>query len=166
MTKNEWLEGLRENLVAELPRSELDNHIMYYRDYIDQESGNKPITKVLDSLGEPRLIAKTIIDSYRMQRGDQDAYSDEGKFDYSNIYNSYKNKTSVESEDTMNKNSRGYRTYHISAIRWYHKVLVFAILALIISIIVIIGGIILRLVFTLGIPILAVILGYRLLKKR
>lgn len=166
MSKNEWLDGLREALMSELPQNEIDNNLMYYRDYIEQQMSMNQETEVLQSLGEPRLIAKTIIDTYKLQRGN-DAYGENASnYDYSNMYEqnrSDRNET-VDESGNVEKNHTSY--YHVGQIRWYHKAIFFAILAILLVVVIFIGGVLLRFFFMFGLPILIILLLIQLLKRR
>ena len=62
MTKQEFLDGLRRSLVNGLETAEINEHIRYYSDYIDSKIRmGIPEEEVMASLGEPRLIAKTLL---------------------------------------------------------------------------------------------------------
>ena len=62
MTKQEFLEGLRRSLTGGMSYAEVNEHIHYYSDYIDSRIRmGIPETEVMASLGEPRLIAKTLL---------------------------------------------------------------------------------------------------------
>ncbi len=64
MTKAEFLATLRSKLMGEVSTLELENTIRYYEEYIsDAVRGGKLEEAVLDELGNPLLIAKTIIDT-------------------------------------------------------------------------------------------------------
>lgn len=64
MKKNEFLRKLREFLSYELPGRLVEKNINYYREYIEGEvNKGTPEGKVLDELGDPQLIARTIIDA-------------------------------------------------------------------------------------------------------
>lgn len=64
MTKSEFLNGLKEALVGEVNATEVNNQLLYYERYIEEEvRSGKTEQEVLASLGEPRLIAKTIIET-------------------------------------------------------------------------------------------------------
>ena len=62
MSKQEFLDGLRRSLSGGLEPREINEHIRYYSDYIDSQIrmgvGEE---EVMASLGEPRLIAKTLL---------------------------------------------------------------------------------------------------------
>ena len=62
MSKQEFLDGLRRSLTGGLESQEVNEHIRYYSDYIDtQIRMGKSEEMVMNSLGEPRLIAKTLL---------------------------------------------------------------------------------------------------------
>lgn len=64
MTKSEFLEILRQQLDGEMPSGEIYSNIHYYDQYIDKElSSGKTEEDVMNELGDPRLIAKTLIDA-------------------------------------------------------------------------------------------------------
>ena len=62
MSKQEFLDGLRRSLAAGLESQEINEHIRYYSEYIDSQirMGVRE-EEVMNSLGEPRLIAKTLL---------------------------------------------------------------------------------------------------------
>ena len=62
MTKQEFLDGLRRSLTGGMETSEVNEHINYYSQYIDSQirMGSSE-EEVMASLGEPRLIAKTLL---------------------------------------------------------------------------------------------------------
>ena len=62
MLKQEFLDSLRRSLSGSLEPSEVNEHISYYSEYIDSQirKGNSE-EEVMASLGEPRLIAKTLL---------------------------------------------------------------------------------------------------------
>ena len=64
MTKKEFLNILYEQLSDQMPEAKASAHTQYYHDYIQDaiKRGQKE-KQVLDSLGDPRLIAKTLIDT-------------------------------------------------------------------------------------------------------
>ena len=64
MNKREYLNKLREYLAYELPEHYVQKNLNYYSDYIDTEvAGGKSLPAVLDDLGDPQLIARSIIDA-------------------------------------------------------------------------------------------------------
>lgn len=64
MSKKEFLDTLRSQLEGELSQNEINGHIRYYRDYIEQQMrSGKSEQQVLDELGSPVFIAKTLLDT-------------------------------------------------------------------------------------------------------
>ena len=62
MNRQEFIENLRVALSGQLPVALVKDHINYYEEYIRTEVLNgRSEREVLASLGDPRLIARTII---------------------------------------------------------------------------------------------------------
>lgn len=92
MTKREFLEELKDALSEQLPQNQVAEHVSYYMNYIEKRkrSGSSE-DEVLDMLGDPRLIARTILDTtpgskdnqnYFYEQTMQDAQSEVEKKDY------------------------------------------------------------------------------------
>ena len=63
MTKEEFIEQLEDTLVGEVSNAVVYDNKQYYQRYIFREVKNGRSEKeVIDGLGDPRLIARTIID--------------------------------------------------------------------------------------------------------
>lgn len=64
MRRTEFLEALRDALNGEIAPEDIRNNLDYYDQYIRSEmAGGKSEEEVTDELGDPQLIAKTIIDT-------------------------------------------------------------------------------------------------------
>ncbi len=64
MDREKFLEILQTQLEGEIPSPEISRHLAYYRDFIDQKlRAGQAESDVLEELGDPRLIAKTLIDT-------------------------------------------------------------------------------------------------------
>lgn len=64
MKKQEFLDKLKAALEGELSHLEITYQLEYYNGYINEEiKKGVPEESVIDALGDPRLIAKTIIDT-------------------------------------------------------------------------------------------------------
>lgn len=62
MNKQEFIDRLRAALNGKIPASQVDENIDYYNDYINVEiRKGRTEEDVMESLGDPRLIARTII---------------------------------------------------------------------------------------------------------
>ena len=63
MNKQEFLKILRDTLQSQLSSRETENHVEYYRTYIEEQMREgKTEIEILDVLGDPRLIARTILE--------------------------------------------------------------------------------------------------------
>lgn len=72
MNKTKFLEGLKEALQGELSAAEINTQLLYYERYIDDELRKGRTEKdILEELGSPRLIARTIIET----KGNNGSYS-------------------------------------------------------------------------------------------
>ena len=69
MTEDDFLRELRIALQGRIPQSQVNQELSYYQNYIIEES-RKGRTKeqVIFDLGEPALIAKTVVASYENRR--------------------------------------------------------------------------------------------------
>ena len=126
MTKQEFLDALRRMLNRELEADEVADNIRYYSDYIDDAvRSGKSETQVLSELGDPRMIARTILD-VDQQKEEQADYYDQ------------RDAVFTESEDggyqadEDENNPGGFRTHHfeVQASSW--KVWLVLILVLIV----------------------------------
>lgn len=62
MNKQEFIDRLRTALNGRIPASDVEETVNYYQDYINMEMRKgKSQEEVLKALGDPRLIARTII---------------------------------------------------------------------------------------------------------
>lgn len=66
MEKTEFLEQLRQSLSGRIEADKVTDHLRYYEDYINTQMRlGRTENEVLDSLGSPRLIARTITDTQK-----------------------------------------------------------------------------------------------------
>lgn len=134
MAKEEFLLKLREALTGEIPEYQIEEHIRYYREYLSDSADGKTEDERLAELGEPRLIAKTILAAAEIRtesinQGSRDA-----------AYTQYE-------EEGQNTDGHGFRTHVFTwdGLAWYQKVMVIFIGA---ALLVVLAGI-----FILGINI-------------
>lgn len=74
MTKTEFLQGLKSALENELDARTVQENVHYYERYIEDEvKKGKPEKEVLETLGDPWVIARNIMDSPGGATG-KDAY--------------------------------------------------------------------------------------------
>ena len=75
MSKQEFLDTLRRALARELSESEVADNINYYWNYIEQQvASGKSEEQVLSELGDPRLIARTILQVDQQKEEAADPY--------------------------------------------------------------------------------------------
>lgn len=78
MRKEEFMDGLKNALTGEVSQRVLMENLNYYEDYIIIEMRKgRTEEEVLEELGNPRLIAKTIIDMNSESNGVARSYYDE-----------------------------------------------------------------------------------------
>lgn len=80
MNKTEFIEILRNTLTGEVDGSVVSENVQYYTQYIQsQMNQGRSEQEIMDELGDPRLIARTIIDTSAggaYHNGSQSAYSE------------------------------------------------------------------------------------------
>jgi len=150
MNKSEYLQILREALEGELNPLDIENNIRYYDQYIGNRSIDD-IEKILGELGDPRLIAKSIIEA------DRAAKQKDGMGHQSHQDDYYKN---------TDNNSQSHGRNLGKVLTWYNKLFLFAIIMFIIMLIIFLGSIMLKILFTIGIPILFIIALVQLFNNR
>lgn len=97
MTKQEFLTELRHALEGQLPAQDIEENIHYYDAYF-RDSG-KPEKEVCEELGDPRLIARSLIDSFVASKGPMaDFYTKQARDEYSRDHqnNAYHREDSQE----------------------------------------------------------------------
>ena len=147
MTKKEFLDILTESLAGNVPASEIEENIRYYKDYI--ESGEESEEKALEQLGDPHLIARTIIDSFIASKGPMaDFYKEQARNEYSRTTSGEEN--SGEGTD--------YRQYEYKrgfghSIRWYEKILLLVLVIGIIAFVLFLGGLAAVIIIRIVLPV-------------
>ena len=80
MTKTEFLQILREELDGRVPYSVIQENLNYYNSYIDGETAKgRPELQVIEELGGPRIIARTIVDATLDTEDRPDGFSPTGE---------------------------------------------------------------------------------------
>lgn len=140
MNRNEFLNGLREALENDLSGQAVQENVAYYKRYIEEEvKKGRREEEVLEELGDPWLIAKTISGSPNAEQG------------YQTVNESYVNEERQSREQSPRVHVLGLDT-------WWKKLLaIVAVVAVIAGIISIVTGII-ALVMPVVVPVLCVIL--------
>lgn len=72
MSRREFIEELKIALSAELGSYEVNDNISYYEEYIESElKKGMSEEEIFKELGEPRLIAKTIMDTAKLEEKEE-----------------------------------------------------------------------------------------------
>lgn len=81
MKRDEFLAGFHDALIGKVPDSVIQDNLNYYRNYINSQiSSGRSEEEVLNMLGDPRLLAKTVEESSKYA-GDSNGYSRSAGFD-------------------------------------------------------------------------------------
>lgn len=73
MNKTEYVKTIEKALVGHVSAQELQDIVAYYRDYIDMEiRKGRAEQEVLDQLGNPRLLAKSVIAARQQKENTKD----------------------------------------------------------------------------------------------
>jgi len=154
MDRQEFLMILRESLSGEVPEQEVNSSIRYYEEYLVDEPGKTSEEKVRE-LGEPRLIAKTIIDAYEVnhENGNYKSYS----HDYEDTY--------AEQNTNEKTNDSKIRYYSWDTMKWYHKLAALVIICVVISVLISVFTFGISVFFRFVFPILVVVFGVKMIMQ-
>ena len=151
MDRNEFVSILRSTLTGEVPASVVEENVRYYDSYISQEiAGGKSEQEVLEALGEPRLIARTIIDTQGQQSG------------YSKAYTSAYDTEDADREKGFHAelNEEGgvdikYKSFNFNT--WYGRLLVTIVVVLVLVLVITVVGGILSWILPVLVPVLLIL---------
>lgn len=150
MNKEEFLHALRGQLSGQMHEGTAAAHVQYYRNYIEEQvKKGRTEGDVLAELGDPRLIAKTLLDT--------DTAASGTVYESEQGYRSYEESQTYQGYDEPQQ--QGYvRNYHrLDLSTWYGKLIVIVIaVAVIVGLVVLIGTI---LPFLIGIAIVLYVLS-------
>ena len=148
MDRNEFVSTLRAALTGNVPAPVVEDNVRYYDSYISQEiASGKSEQEVLDSLGDPRLIARTIIDTRRQQTGYQEQMYD----------------TQEEPERTRGFHAEfnqdggmdlKYKRFNFNS--WYGRLLIAVVILLVVALVFLIVGGILAWVLPIVVPVILI----------
>lgn len=107
MSRREFVELLTDTLVGRVPGALVSEKADFYRRYITdraKETG-KTEADIIEELGPPELIARTIIDAYEAEYG---VYSGEEESSYASF------KDTKERRQDSDEETRGGRIFHLN----------------------------------------------------
>ncbi|MCM1092099.1 MAG: DUF1700 domain-containing protein [Butyrivibrio sp.] len=132
MNKHEFIDRLRAALNGRIPAPQVEDTVNYYQDYINMEMRKgRSEEEVLQSLGDPRLIARTIIqtngDASGVQAG---AYQDS---DYRDSYYRDTERQTYGSQGTYDDYGYSRKSFRIPG--WLLGLIIALVLFLVISLV-------------------------------
>ena len=155
MTKNEFLSILRDSLAGNVPSDVINENIGYYKDYI--ENNDKTESQVLEELGDPRLIARTIIDSFVAEKGPMaDFYTKQAREEYRG-----------DSSYTSSYDDDNYRNeYHHFSLKWYDKLLGIIIIVVVAMLVLALGAVAIGIFFRIILPLIVIYFIVKFIMER
>ena len=146
MSKTEFLDILYNQLSGQMPEGSVAAHVQYYRNYIeDEQQKGHTETDILNDLGDPRLIARTLLDT------EVGAGNPQNGSTYSAIYNEA---DSDYNEYDSSDSARGHvkkHSFKLDLSTWYGKVAVILIAAVVLLLLVTILGVLIPVVIVAGV---------------
>ena len=140
MSKNEFIQGLEAALSGNVPPETVRENLIYYRDYIrtEQEKGRTE-QDIMDELGDPRLIARTIMDTTPGAEGGAfEPYHFRGFFSEGSQSGSYSQSGGSYNQDGSYSQNEGYgqgnssrgHIHYYNLDKWYWKLLAVVVVVL------------------------------------
>lgn len=153
MTKLEFLNELKEALSGEVSPESLMDSYRYYDSYIDEQvRKGQTEEEVIENLGKPALIARSIIAAQTGARAVDEEYTEDGK---TRKVRRKEQRESFDGEGFSGETTS--KEFHFDSGAWYAKILyVLIILLLILVVFCILKGLF-WIFITFGIPILIVL---------
>lgn len=154
MRKQEFLDELKAALVGEVPPEAMLDSYRYYDAYIDEYvSKGQTEEQVIEQLGKPTLIARSIIDAQIGDRAADEEYTEDGRTrKIRSKGNTYDRSGFAGEPGSMHKE------FHFNPSAWYAKLLYLLVFGLLVMLVFCILKGIFWIFFTFGIPIL-ILLG-------
>ena len=159
MSKKEFLEKLAMALAGQVPDSVVEENISYYETYIsDEMAKGASLDEVLGSLGDPRLIGRSIIEANGGGSDMAGVYedSDSGRTGYNP--GQEPNGTEGGYQDYQEKPDPGFKSFHFNG---FWALLIFILLFVLV--IWVVGGIF-TLLSPIMVPLLIILLIYWIFK--
>lgn len=146
MCKKEFLDILYNQLSGQMPEGSVAAHVQYYRNYIeDEQQKGRTETDILNDLGDPRLIARTLLDTEVGAGNPQNGSTYSATYNEADYdYNEY------DSSDSAREHVKKH-SFKLDLSTWYGKVAVILIAAVVLLLLVTILGILIPVVIVAGV---------------
>ena len=121
MSKTEFLQDLKRELEGRIPYSVIQENLRYYDTYISEEAAKgQSEDEVIESLGAPRIIARTILDAAFDTEDRPDGYeSYGGEASYrEGSSEGYEDNSRRESESSMHRN-----IHYVDFSKWHVRLI-------------------------------------------
>ncbi len=105
MTIKDFIKELEDALQGELPTNEIRSNIEYYENYLYVKAKTSDEESAVAALGNPNLIAKSLINNYKMTHPNETSYNKKesyGRNNTSDTYNNYQSYSNTREGDTGN----------------------------------------------------------------
>ncbi len=123
MDRYEFINVLRSALAGKVPATTLEDNVRYYEEYIDiQIRQGKSEEEVLSELGDPRLLARTIIEANKYAEGTE-SYESGGEYSYS------------ENEGTFSGSGKSFMEWYRELPHWVHTIMTVLIMLLVLFVV-------------------------------
>ncbi len=156
MNKKEFLDILRQSLSGEVTNQSIEENIRYYDGYISAQTLEDEANNI-NRLGDPRLIAKTIIEAEKAAKEKNVKHWSESN---------YQSHTAGEEEEYRGNTTEHSKNIFFTNMKWYHKLIAILVIILLLVLIAIIGRLVIVTIVTFGLPILLILLVMSLFRKR
>lgn len=157
MDKAEFLNILRQALEMEVSQDTIEQNISFYDQYIGSRS-KEDERKVIDDIGDPRLIAKTIIEKEKIAKQKEINMKSQSYQEYN-----------YEDSQGMNydtDDNRFEKKIFPTKLKWYHKLIMAAVILLFLVILIALGRILVAILVTFAVPILIIGTIFMLFRRR
>ncbi len=166
MDKAEFLNILRETLNQEVSPAVIEQNVRYYDQYIKSSSMEEEEHKI-EELGDPRLIAKTIIETEKVAREKSGFHYNQGSTGSGSQRNQGQEQDQGWEQRWEQQNSGFQPKMFFANMKWYHKLIAVLVVLVILVIIVFVGRLMIGVLFTFGpILILLLLLGNLFRRRR
>ena len=159
MNRGDFIKQLEEALVGELHPSIINENLSYYNNYILEETKKgKSEAEVLDSLGDPWVIGKTIIQT--QGSGGGFGVPDDGLESNVEYY-------SDSTREDYRRNRQPYmKVHHFGLSSWKLKLAIIAAVVLVVGIVIAVIVGVLYLLAPILVPLIVILVLIRLFRRR
>jgi hypothetical protein len=158
MSREEFIRRLEEALVGEVNQSIINENLNYYNNYIIEEiKSGKREAEVLESLGDPWAIGKTIIQTQGNQ-GDFGMPRDD-------MRNNVEYYSDSSREDYGRRRQPHMRVHHFGLRSWKQRAAIIAAVVLVIAAIVVVIVGVVSLLAPIMVPLIVILILFRLFRR-